>query len=353
MLRCFSWILPHQGDNHAFDGFVESNRVGNAIVESFAIAESVLDEVVESCFGGDLDAELFHLVKQRIECFAILQPPVGGELPRLRTDGAVGLFEKRSHLGQGALLVAIRDCHGPNGLLILLLELGQLGLAGNVCLAKQIAAVGERTIKDEIAALRQLRTIRRVEVALANRVLDRLQFRFDVPHEFQIGRLALGVVGLAGHRDIAFDSFLANNCVQFAGRHHPPLEINGRVDWLRHQLLIPGFDLIPRFELEFLGKPLVRKGLGSVAIQGGSPGLPSWQRSRLCDFRLRNRDLRAKDLIDRRLGQGIEAWTSQAPAKSQDDMIAVAMIKTRVVVATASTCAKSPLASPSAADGLE
>ena len=163
--RCFSWILPHQGDDDTFDGLVKPDRVGNAVVEPFAIAERVVHEVGEPCFGGDLDAELFHLVENVIECFAILQPPVGGQLPRLLADGAVGLFQKRRHLRQGAFLAAKRDGHGANGLLILLLELGQLGFAGDVCLAKQAAAVLERTIEHEIAVSRQLRSIRRVEVA--------------------------------------------------------------------------------------------------------------------------------------------------------------------------------------------
>jgi hypothetical protein len=36
-----------------------------------------------------------------------------------------------------------------------------------------------------------------------------------------------------------------------------------------------------------------------------------------------------------RLFQGIADWTSHAPAKSHDDMIVVAMIKTRAVAAPA------------------
>ena len=47
---------------------------------------------------------------------------------------------------------------------------------------------------------------------------------------------------------------------------------------------------------------------------------------------------------------GNDAWTSHAPAKSQDDMMAVARTRTSVVVATASACATSPLASPERAD---
>ena len=89
--------LPHQGDDDLFDGLVKPDRVGDAVVEPFAIAERIFHEIGESRFARDLDPELFHLVEKIIERFAILQPPAGRQLPGFLADGSVGLFQKRRH----------------------------------------------------------------------------------------------------------------------------------------------------------------------------------------------------------------------------------------------------------------
>ena len=106
----------------------------------------------------DLDAQLFHLVEQVVEGFAVLQPRAGGQLPGFFADRSVGLLEKRRHLGQRAFLAAKRDRHGADDLLILLLQLGELRLAGDVGLAKQAAAVFQRAIENGVAVSRQLRS---------------------------------------------------------------------------------------------------------------------------------------------------------------------------------------------------
>ena len=98
----------------------------------------------------------YHLVEQVVEGLAVLEPPRGGELPRLLADGAVGLLEERGHLGQRPLLAAIGDGHRPHDLLILLLQLGELGLARDVRLAEQVAAILQRAVEDEVAVARQL-----------------------------------------------------------------------------------------------------------------------------------------------------------------------------------------------------
>ena len=122
--------LSHQRDHDPLDGLVEPDRVGDAVVEPLAVAEGVLHEIGEPRLARDLDPELFHLVEQVIERLAILEPPVGGELPGFLADGAVGLFQKRRHLGQGPLLAAKGDGHRADDLLILLLQLGQLRSRG-------------------------------------------------------------------------------------------------------------------------------------------------------------------------------------------------------------------------------
>ena len=140
--------LPRQRHHHVLDGFVKSNRVGNAIVESLAISERIFDEIGKACLMGNLDSELFHLVEQFVERFAILEPALGGKLPGFLANGAIGLFEERGHLGQGALLAAKCHRHRADDFLVLLLELGQLRLARNIGLSKQGAAIFEGAIEN-------------------------------------------------------------------------------------------------------------------------------------------------------------------------------------------------------------
>ena len=150
--------LPRQRDHDPLDRLVEADRVRDAVVEPLAVAERVLDEVGEPRLARDLDPELLSSGRTgRRGVSRSSSRRVGDELPGLLADGAVGLLQERGHLRQGPLLAAERDGHRADDLLILLLELGQLGLAGDVRLAKQGAAVLQGAVEDEVAVARQLR----------------------------------------------------------------------------------------------------------------------------------------------------------------------------------------------------
>ena len=116
----------------------------------------------------DLDPQRLHLVKEVSSVSRSCRRRAGGKLPGFFAERTVGFFQERGHLGQGALLAAEGDGHGADRLLVLLLELGELGFAGNVGLTKQGAAVFERAVEDGIAGLGQVRSFRCVEVAVAD-----------------------------------------------------------------------------------------------------------------------------------------------------------------------------------------
>ena len=212
-----------------------------------------------------------HPVEQIVEDVSVLQPAAGRELPGFLTQRSVGLFEQGGHLHQGALLAAEVDRHGADQLLILLLELGELGLARDVRLAEQGAAIRQRPVKHRVAVGGQFRPAGCVEVAGPDRVLDRFELGLDVAHEGQVGRLALRVVGLTGHRDVPLDPFFAHDGIELAGGEQPALELAGGAHRLFHQLLVPRLDLVPGLELELFGKPLVGISRGNVTAHRQSP----------------------------------------------------------------------------------
>ena len=73
----------------------------------------------------------------------------------------------------------------------------------------EAAAVLQGAVEDVVAVARQIRadTASRGSVVRIV-VLDRLELGLDVADERQVGGLAFGVVGLAGHRDVPLDPFL-------------------------------------------------------------------------------------------------------------------------------------------------
>src|SRR5262249_34574423 len=152
-------------------------------VEPLAIAESILNEIGKACLMSNLNAKRFHLIEEVVERVAVCEAALCRELPRLFANGAIGLLEEWSHLGQGAFLTSECNRHRAHDLLVLLFELRELGLAGDVGLSEQCAAVRERAVEHRIAGLGQLGTCRRIEIAATDVVLDRLEFRLDVANK--------------------------------------------------------------------------------------------------------------------------------------------------------------------------
>ena len=87
-------------------------------------------------------------------------------------DRPVGLFEERRHLRGRPLLALELDGHRADDLLVLLFQLGQRGLAGDVGLAVEGPAVLLGAVEDAVAVAREAGAVGRVEVLLADRVLD-------------------------------------------------------------------------------------------------------------------------------------------------------------------------------------
>ena len=276
--------LAGQGHDHVLDGRVERAGVVDPVIEPLALAVGEVDVAGKPSLAGNLDTQGQHLVEQAVERILVLKPSLGRELERGLADRAIGLLQERGHLGERSLLPLEVHRHGPHHLLVLLLELGQAGLAGDVGFPEQGPAVLQGAVEDGVAVGGQLAAERGIQVAIAHVVLNRLELGLDVADEAQVGGLALRVIGLAGHRHVAFDSLLAHGRVQLAGGLQPPLEIAGRGDRHRQELLIPRLDLLPGLQLDLLGKPLVGKRLGNVIQDGHRSRLSgTWKSTRSGD----------------------------------------------------------------------
>src|SRR5262249_47391739 len=79
--------------------------------------------------------------------------------------------------------------------------------------------------------------------------------------ERQVRRLAPGVVGLAGHRDVTLDPLLRDGAGELAHILQPLLQLLRRADRTVEEPAIPGLDLLPGLGLELLGQPAPGKRL--------------------------------------------------------------------------------------------
>ena len=70
--------LSHQRDHHALDRLMKPERVLDAVIEPLAVAEGVLDIILEARLVRHLDAQGHHPVEQVIEGLAVVQPAGGG-----------------------------------------------------------------------------------------------------------------------------------------------------------------------------------------------------------------------------------------------------------------------------------
>ena len=105
------------------------------------------------------------------------------------------------------------------------------------------------------------------EISLLQLELPRLELRLDVFDEMQIGLLRLGVVRMAGHRDVALGTFLIER-----GRQFTPLEqrvfqivdgFGGREFLL--DLAEQRRDLAPISQINLLGHQLARRVHGQLS----------------------------------------------------------------------------------------
>ena len=182
----------------------------------------------------------------------------------------------------------------PIDLLVLLLELGELRLAGDIGLSKQGAAILEGPVEDRIAGPGQLRPFRRVEITVPDLVLQRLQLGLDLANERQVGGFSFRVVGLAGHRDVTLGPLFTNGRIQLTGRGQPLLELGSRSG---------------------PADPGASGTTGSICSQVLS-STPSG--SQLVGVSLRLVTTQFDVSLRSARAHGSVAWTSQAPANSHD-----------------------------------
>ena len=197
------------------------------IVEAAQPAERVIAVVPETGIAGNLLPELHQLVEDLLELLRLLQPPVGDQFPRFLAQRTVGLFQVAAHLDQRLLLAA--ELHGERAaeLLILLAELGFLGLQRHVLLAEQLDLELRVAVEHLVALLGQLCAQGMGDVNLGELELARLELRLHVLHEVQVGLLRLGVVRVARHGDVTLGGLLIHRGAEFAPIQQPPFQVGG------------------------------------------------------------------------------------------------------------------------------
>src|SRR5208337_1492520 len=96
---------------------------------------------------------------------------------------------KRRHLRQGSLLALEADSHGSHCLLVLLIQLGQAGLTGDVRLAVESPAVFQGAVEHGVSVCVELHAKWLIEIELATVILTGLERRLNSPDEPEVRRL--------------------------------------------------------------------------------------------------------------------------------------------------------------------
>ena len=150
--------------------------------------------------------------------------------------------------------------------MILLAELGLLGLERDVLLAEQLDEQRGVAVEDFVAMLVELRAERVGKEELREVELAGLQLGFNLLDEVQVRRLRLRAIRVAGHRDVALAALLIERGEDLALVKNPPLKLSTRLA-LRRARVEPvkeRGDLAPVAEVNLGGHKAARGVDGEV-----------------------------------------------------------------------------------------
>ncbi len=210
--------------DHPLNGFVERVTVGRRVVKPLIRLELVVSEVVKTGVLRDLRPQPDHLVEDVVDRTAIGKSPPGGQLPGLLAHPPVGLLLIPGHLLERLLATVVLDGHRPADLLVLLVQLGLLGLKRDVFFPEQLDGGYGTAVINLVPRSGQLPAEGGGHIAFVEPVPPRFASRLNLLNEVQISLLACLIIRLAGHRDEPFVVFLREAGGQFVPVQDPPLE---------------------------------------------------------------------------------------------------------------------------------
>jgi hypothetical protein len=238
---------------------VKVEAVLRRVVEPAARLEGVVPVVLESGVAAHGRPQLDHLVVEVLKRVAVLEPAPGDQLPDFLAPGAVVLLEVAGDLLERLLLPVVGHRHRAHDLLVLLAQLGVLGLERDVRLAVELELVGDEPVHHAVDVLRKRSAPGMVEVELLQRLPPGLGERADDGFEVEILLLLVGVLGVAGHRDVAAARLLVPRALELAPVLEPRPEVRGLRVLL--ELVEEGLQLLPVVEIESLRNPPLGVGL--------------------------------------------------------------------------------------------
>ena len=173
---------------------------------------------------GDLVPQDKKLVEKLLQHIGFLETTLRHGLPRCLSAGAIRFFLDAPHARESLLLAIKHHGHAAADFLVLLCELGDLGLAGDIFLAIKFHLRLHATAEDGVKGW-ELREPGRLHQPLHQGELARLQPRIDHLNDVHVGLLLRLVIRLAGHLDVGQRGGLRERRANFAVIPQPGLEV--------------------------------------------------------------------------------------------------------------------------------
>ena len=111
-------------------------------------------EVREACIEGHLVAQRDHAVVDLVDRIAVLQPTRVDRAPSGLAHRTVAFLEKTTHLRHGAGFAVEVNHHAADGLIVLLIDLRELGFERDVRLAEELDVHTQCAQQNLVARLR-------------------------------------------------------------------------------------------------------------------------------------------------------------------------------------------------------
>ncbi|QKK09992.1 MAG: hypothetical protein HND58_18775 [Planctomycetota bacterium] len=219
-----------EGDDRLFDGVVEGEAVFGAVVEPEHRAEGVADVVGEARVPGDLLPQLDLLAEDLVDGVLVLQASLRADAPGGLTDGAVVGLLVLAHLRHGLFAAIELDRHRAGHRLVLLCQLVDLGLQGDVGLAEQLDGGLGCAAHHQVAVLGHVEPVEVGRLDLVELEGRGLDLGGDLFEELRERPGGVGVLGVAGHGDVEVGLGLVAGGLELGAVDQPTLEIGGALD---------------------------------------------------------------------------------------------------------------------------
>jgi hypothetical protein len=253
----FASIVEAMQERHdvLLDSVVEFEAVVGRVVEAAAMFEFVIAIVREPGVFRDFLAESEHLVEDVFEFVFVLKTPLGDKRPGFFAQRAIRFFQITAHLNERFFFATEIDGLGAGDFLVLLAQAVVLGFQRDVFFAEDFDVNFGVFVVKGVAGFGKFLAGRMSQVALVEPEMARLHLRLDFFDEFEKGFFGVGVVGVAGHRDVTAGAFFFNGAGKFAPVEEPLFKGARGIDFAEtgFEFLVKRTDLGPVAKIEFGG----------------------------------------------------------------------------------------------------